>query len=136
VRVTRPGGVVAAAVWDYGDGMQMLRTFWDSAVALDSDAAPRDERNMPLSTPGSLAELWRTHGLQDVDEQALTIEMPFASFDDYWQPFLGGQGPAGVYTAGLAESARHALESRLREHLGDTGFTLEARAWTVRGGVI
>jgi SAM-dependent methyltransferase len=129
VRVTRPGGVVAAAVWDYGDGMQMLRTFWDTAVALDSDAAPRDERNMPLATRGSLAELWRTHGLQDVDEQALTIEMPFASFDDYWQ------GPAGVYTAGLAESARHALESRLREHLGDTGFTLEARAWTVRGGV-
>ena len=135
IRVTRPGGVVAAAVWDYGDGMQMLRTFWDSAVALDSDAAPRDERNMPLSTRGSLAELWRTHGLQDVDEQALTIEMPFASFDDYWQPFLRGQGPAGVYTAGLAESARHALESRLREHLGDTAFTLEARAWTVRGGV-
>jgi SAM-dependent methyltransferase len=135
VRVTRPGGVVAAAVWDYGDGMQMLRTFWDTAVALDSDAAPRDERNMPLATRGSLAELWRTHGLQDVDEQALTIEMPFASFDDYWQPFLRGQGPAGVYTAGLAESARHALESRLREHLGDTGFTLEARAWTVRGGV-
>jgi SAM-dependent methyltransferase len=135
IRVTRSGGVVAAAVWDYGDGMQMLRTFWDAAVALDPDAAPRDERYMPLCTRGSLAELWRTRGLQDVDEQPLTIDMAFASLDDYWQPFLCGQGPAGVYVSSLAESARHALESRLREHLADTGFTLRARAWAVRGVV-
>ena len=135
IRVTRPCGVVAAAVWDYGDGMQMLRTFWDAAVALDPDAAPRDERHMPLCTHGALAELWRIHGLQDVDEQPLTIEMKFASFDDYWQPFLCGQGPAGVYVSSLAESARHALESRLHERLGDTGFRLEARAWAVSGNV-
>jgi len=135
IRVTRPCGVVAAAVWDYGDGMQMLRTFWDAAVALDPDAAPRDERHMPLCTHGALAELWRAHGLQDVDEQPLTIEMKFASFDDYWQPFLCGQGPAGVYVSSLAESARHALESRLHERLGDTGFRLEARAWAVSGNV-
>jgi SAM-dependent methyltransferase len=135
IRVTRPCGVVAAAVWDYGDGMQMLRTFWDAAVALDPDAAPRDERHMPLCTHGALAELWRMHGLQDVDEQPLTIEMKFASFDDYWQPFLCGQGPAGVYVSSLAESARHALESRLHERLGDTGFRLEARAWAVSGNV-
>jgi len=75
------------------------------------------------------------HGLQDVDEQPLTIEMKFASFDDYWQPFLCGQGPAGVYVSSLAESARHALESRLHERLGDTGFRLEARAWAVSGNV-
>ena len=135
IRVTRPCGVVAAAVWDYGDGMQMLRTFWDAAVALDPDATPRDERHMPLCTHGALAELWRMHGLQDVDEQPLTIEMKFASFDDYWQPFLCGQGPAGVYVSSLAESARHALESRLHERLGDTGFRLEARAWAVSGNV-
>ena len=135
IRVTRPCGVVAAAVWDYGDGMQMLRTFWDAAVALDPDAAPRDERHMPLCTHGALAELWRIHGLQDVDEQPLTIEMKFASFDDYWQPFLCGQGPAGVYVSSLAESARHALESRLHERLGDTGFRLKARAWAVSGNV-
>ncbi len=61
IRVTRSGGVVAAAVWDYGDEMQMLRTFWDAAVALDPDAAPRDERHMPLSTRGALADLWQTH---------------------------------------------------------------------------
>jgi SAM-dependent methyltransferase len=133
IRVTRTGGVVAAAVWDYGDGMQMLRTFWDAAVALDPDAAPRDERHMPLCTRGALADLWRTHGLREVDEQPLTVEMAFTSFDDYWQPFLDGQGPAGVYVSSLPESARHALESRLREQLADEGFTLCARAWAVRG---
>jgi SAM-dependent methyltransferase len=81
IRVTRPGGVVVAAVWDYGDGMQMLRTFWDAAVALDPGAAPRDERHMPLCARGALKEFWRMHGLQDVDEQPLTIEMAFTSFD-------------------------------------------------------
>lgn len=132
IRVTLPGGVVAAAVWDYGDGMQMLRTFWDAAVALDPGAAARDERHMPLCTRGALAELWHTHGLRDVDEQPLTIDLPFASFDDYWQPFLGGQGPAGVYVSMLSESARRALESRLR---ADVNLTLRARAWAVRGVV-
>jgi SAM-dependent methyltransferase len=135
IRVTRPGGVVAAAVWDYGGEMQMLRTFWDAAVAVDPDAAPRDERHMPLSTRGALAELWRTHGMRDVDEQPLTIEMAFASFDDYWQPFLCGQGPAGVYVSSLAESGRQALASRLRKRLGDDGLALRATAWAVCGVV-
>jgi SAM-dependent methyltransferase len=130
VRVTRAGGVVAAAVWDYGDGMQMLRTFWDAAVALDPDAAPRDERHMPLCTRGALSRLWRTHGLAHVDEQPLTIEIGFASFDDYWQPFLCGQGPAGGYVSSLPESARHALESRLRSSVN---LSQRARAWAVRG---
>jgi SAM-dependent methyltransferase len=135
IRVTRPGGVVAAAVWDYGDGMQMLRTFWDAAVALDPDAAPRDERHMPLSTRGALAELWRTHGLRDIHEQPLTIDLAFGSFHDYWQPFLCGQGPAGVYVSSLSAPARQALEAILRERLGDGGFALRARAWAVRGVV-
>lgn len=129
-RVTRAGGVVAAAVWDYGDGMQMLRTFWDAAVALDPGAAPCDERHMPLCTHGALSELWRTHGLQHVDEQPLTIETGFASFDDYWQPFLCGQGPAGVYVSSLSESARFALESSLRSGVN---LSQRARAWAVRG---
>ena len=135
IRVTRSGGVVAAAVWDYGGEMQMLRTFWDAAVAVDPDAAPRDERHMPLSTRDALADLWRTHGLRDIHEQPLTIEMAFESFDDYWQPFLCGQGPAGVYVSSLSVSARHALESKLRERLGGDGFGLRARAWAVRGVV-
>jgi SAM-dependent methyltransferase len=141
IRVTRPGGVVAAAVWDYGDGMEMLRTFWDEAIALAPAAAPHDERHMPLCTRDALGELWRDHNMRDAEEQPLTIDMAFASFDDYWQPFLNGQGPAGVYVASLAESERHALQSRLRDRLvsdrrvGDTGFTLLGRAWAVRGVV-
>jgi SAM-dependent methyltransferase len=139
VRVTRPNGVVAAAVWDYGDGMEMLRAFWDEAVALAPGATARDERHMPLCTRGALTDLWRAQGLRNIDEQPLSIDMAFVSFDDYWQPFLHGQGPAGVYVASLTESARHALQSRLCDRLvdghADAGFTLQARAWAVRGDV-
>lgn len=134
IRVTRPGGVVAAAVWDYGDGMGMLRMFWDAAVALNPDAEPRDERHMPLCSRGALAEPWRDHGLHGLDEQALTIEMAFTSFEDYWQPFLLGQGPAGAYVTSLSESDRHALQSRLHLRWAD-GLSLTARAWAVRGVV-
>jgi SAM-dependent methyltransferase len=139
IRVTRPNGVVAAAVWDYGDGMGMLRTFWDEAVALIPDAASRDERRMPLSRRRELAELWRAQGLGDVQEQPLTIESVFGSFDDYWQPFRVGQGPAGSFTVSLSESQRQALQSRLRDRLlnsvPDRPFILPARAWAVRGVV-
>jgi SAM-dependent methyltransferase len=139
VRVTRPGGIVAAAVWDYGEGMEMLRVFWDEAVALDPTIAARDERNMPLCKRGELSALWRAHGLQQVEEQPIAIELSFASFDDYWSPFLGGQGPAGAYASSLPEPARAALESRLRRRLlgdrKDGAFTLHARAWAVKGVV-
>jgi SAM-dependent methyltransferase len=139
IRVTRSGGIVAAAAWDYGEGMEMLRVFWDEAVALDPTIAPRDERNMPLCRRGELAELWRANGLQQVEEQPLAIELAFLSFDDYWLPFLGGQGPAGAYAASLSESARAALEARLRQRLlgerQDGAFTLQARAWAVKGVV-
>ena len=139
IRVTRPNGVVAAAVWDYGEGMQMLRVFWDEAVALDPAIAARDERNMPLSRRGELGTLWRANGLQQVEETPIAVELAFASFDDYWLPFLGGQGPAGAYAASLPEPARLALESRLRRRLlgdrRDGAFTLPARAWAVRGVV-
>jgi SAM-dependent methyltransferase len=133
VRVTHHNGVVAAAVWDYGDGMGMLRAFWDEAVALSLDAGRRDERHMPLSRPGELAALWRDSGLRDVEDAMLTVETAFASFDDYWEPFLGGQGPAGSYVSTLTESARERLRVRLRDRLGDSDFTLTARAWAVRG---
>jgi SAM-dependent methyltransferase len=136
-RVTRPGGTVAAAVWDYGDGMQMLRVFWDEAVALAPAAAKRDERHMPVCRKGELGALWRAHGLRDVVEEPLTIETRFASFDDYWLPFLEKQGPAGDYVAGLAAADRDRLRERLRTRLlggaPDRGFVLSARAWAVRG---
>jgi SAM-dependent methyltransferase len=139
VRVTRPGGVVAAAVWDYGDGMEMLRLFWDEAVALDPAIAARDESSMPLSRRGELAALWRAAGLEQVEEQPLGIELPFATFDDYWSPFLGGQGPAGAYVRSLSEAPRGALALRLRDRLlkggQDRAFTLRARAWAARGVV-
>ena len=138
VRVTRHGGVIAAAVWDYGAGMQMLRIFWDEAVRRDSSAGPRDERHMRLCRQGELSALWRTHGLLQVEEQPLTIPLSFASFEDYWSPFVGGQGPAGAYVATLAEDDRESLRRQLRRRLlgegaADRAITLQARAWAVKG---
>ena len=99
----------------------------------------RDERNMPLSKRGELAALWRAQGLVQVEEQPLTIQLSFASFEDYWSPFLGGQGPAGAYAAALPEAERAALRARLRQRLlgdgQDRGITLQARAWAVKGVV-
>jgi len=137
IRVSRPGGVVGAVVWDYGGEMQMLRVFWDEAVARDPSIAKRDERHMPLCRPGELAALWRAHGLQQVVEEPLTFTMSFASFDDFWEPFLGGQGPAGAYAAKLPEADRAALAARLRKRVlagrADGPITLQARAWAVKG---
>jgi SAM-dependent methyltransferase len=138
-RVTRPGGVVAAAVWDYGAGMEMLRFFWDEAVALDPAAGPKDERHMPLCRPGELAELWTAQRLLDVREEPLDIELRFSTFEDFWSPFVEGQGPAGAYVASLPEAARRDLEARLRQRLlgtgGDRPISLNARAWAVAGVV-
>lgn len=139
MRVTRPGGTVTACVWDYDAGMQMLRFFWDEVVALDPTAEPKDERHMKLSHRGELGELWKAAGLVEVEEQPLEIDLRFASFEDYWGPFLYGAGPAGAYVATRDEHARSALEARLRKRvLGDRAdgpFTLQARAWCVRGKV-
>lgn len=138
-RVTRASGVVAAAVWDYGEGMEMLRAFWDEAVALSRASASKDERHMPLCRAGELARLWRDQGLRDVVEEALTIETRFASFDDFWQPFLEKQGPAGAFAASLAPADQDALRQRLRRRLLGDGpdrmIRLHARAWAVRGRV-
>ena len=136
-RVTRPGGCVAACVWDYGDGMTMLRELWDAAVALDPAAAARHESVMPLTGSGQLGVLWRALGLQAVREQALEFEMRFADFADYWEPFLAGVGPAGGYVAALEPERRSALEARLRTRLWNDRprepRELPARAWAVAG---
>lgn len=138
-RVTKPGGTIGAAVWDYADGMQMLRVFWDEAIAFDPTIAARDEGHMPLCKPGELAELWRRHDLANVQEAALTATLHFTSFDDYWAPFLLGQGPAGSYVAGLPKHRQAALEPRLRDRLlgdgSDRPIDLQARVWAVRGSV-
>lgn len=139
IRVTRPGGIVASAVWDYGQGMEMLRIFWDEAIALNPAADARDERHMPLSRKGELDALWRKHRLRDVTEEALTIRARFSSFDEYWSPFLEKQGPAGSYVAALAAPEREQLRVRLRRRLlgdgPDRPVVLDARAWAVRGTV-
>jgi SAM-dependent methyltransferase len=136
-RVTRPGGTVAAAVWDYGGAMEMLRVFWDEAVALDPAIEPDDERHLPLCRAGELDALWKQHGLEGVRETPLTVALQFASFDDYWAPFLLGQGPAGAYVANLPRARQAALERRLRERLlgdeADRPIDMEARVWAVKG---
>jgi SAM-dependent methyltransferase len=138
-RVTRPGGTVVAAVWDYGQGMEMLRVFWDEALAVTPADSRKDERHMPFCRRGDLAALWRQHALLDVVEEGLTIETRFASFADYWAPFLEKQGPAGAHVAALPGRQRGELEKRLRTRLlgegPDRAFVLTARAWAVRGVV-
>jgi ubiquinone/menaquinone biosynthesis C-methylase UbiE len=138
-RVTRPGGGVSACVWDYSEAMQMLRYFWDEAVALDPAADKKDERHMKLSREGQLGEAWKKAGLKNVQEKALVIEQSYTSFDDYWEPFLKGAGPAGAYAVALPEEQSQQLESRLRQRLlagrDDGPFVLKARAWAVRGEV-
>lgn len=138
-RVTKSKGTVAAAVWDYGEGMEMLRAFWDDAVALIPANAAKDERNMPLCRRGDLATLWRKEGLQEVVEEALTIETRFESFDDFWTPFLEKQGPAGAYASSLPAADREALRLRLRRRLvgegADRAIVMHARAWAGRGTI-
>ncbi len=132
-RVTRPSGTVSAAVWDYGEGMEMLRVFWDEAISLDQAAAPRDEAHMPLCKRGELAALWQRTDLEEVQDTSLGVSLHFESFADYWRPFLLGQGPAGSYVASLPEEGQHQLAARLRARLGDGPFEMHARAWAVRG---
>lgn len=138
-RVTRPGGRIAAGVWDYGDGMEMLRILWDTAVELDTAAEAKHERHMPLCREGELGELWTQNGLRDVDQTPLTIQLDFESFDDYWAPFLTGAGPSGSYVSSLDDDLRSELMDRLLQRLcggePDQPFHLSARAWAVRGSI-
>ena len=109
-RVTRPQGTVSACVWDYDAGMQMLRFFWDEAIALDPAIEPKDERHMKLSHQGQLGDLWKKAGLVNVQEAPLVIDQAFSSFNDYWEPFTKGAGPGGalrrVALAGPPPAAR------------------------------
>jgi SAM-dependent methyltransferase len=136
----RAGGAVAATVWDYAEGMQFLRLFWDEAVALDPRAAAFDEgRRFPLCRPDALASLFRAGGLAQVETGALEIPTDFATFDDYWTPFLRGTGPAPSYVGSLDPESRAALMNRLRRRLPaerDGRIQLRARAWAVRGILI
>jgi len=133
----RPRGTVAAYVWDYAEGMEFLRVFWDEAVAADPSAASVDEgRRFPLCREGALTELFRETGLADVRGGAVDVGTEFASFDDYWSPFLRGTGPAPAYVAALDPERRELLRERIRRRLvphGDGPIRLRARAWAARG---
>jgi SAM-dependent methyltransferase len=136
-RVTKPGGTVAGCVWDYGGGMTLLRSFWESAAALDSDlAATADERTrMRFARDGELGALWREAGLGDVEEGELVVSAGYESFDDLWEPFTLGVGPAGAYAASLEPERQAALRDDYRRRLAvsEGGFRLDARAWFAVG---
>jgi SAM-dependent methyltransferase len=136
-RVATSGGVAAAYVWDYAEGMAMMRTFWDAATTLDPDAATLDEgHRFPLCRPEPLHELWTAAGMDQVTVQPIDVPTVFADFGDYWRPFLGGQGPAPAYVMSRTEDDRRALRDLLRSRLPagpDGSVPLTARAWAVRG---
>jgi SAM-dependent methyltransferase len=136
-RVSRSGGVVATYVWDYAGRMELMRQFWDAAGALDPAARDLDEgRRFPLCRPEPLAALFAGAALADVEPRAIEVPTVFRDFDDYWTPFLGGQGPAPGYAMSLDEPRRAALRERLRAALPtgpDGSIRLVARAWGVRG---
>jgi SAM-dependent methyltransferase len=136
-RAVRPRGVVAAYVWDYAGKMELMRYFWDAAAELDRAAFELDEgRRFPLCQPESLAELFTQAGLGDVQVRPIDVPTRFRDFNDYWKPFLGGQGPAPGYAMSLSEERRGVLRERIRGKLpiaGDGSIDLIARAWAVRG---
>jgi len=136
-RVTSDGGVIAAYVWDYAGRMELMRHFWEAAAALDPDAARLDEGvRFPLCRPPALEGLFAAAGLTGIAVAPVDIPTRFADFDDYWEPFLGGQGPAPAYAMSLDAAARQRLQERLRERLpaaADGSIALTARAWAVRG---
>ncbi|MGA7732654.1 MAG: methyltransferase domain-containing protein [Chloroflexia bacterium] len=137
VRVAKRGGIVAAYVWDYAGQMQMMRVFWDAAVELDQAIAERDQgRRFPVCKPEPLTELFESAGLTGVEVRAIDAATHFRDFEDYWVPFLGGQGPAPSYVTSLTEERRTALRERIRSRLPiapDGSIPLFARAWAVRG---
>ena len=135
-RTVRPGGVVAAYVWDYAGKMELMRYFWDAAVELDRAAFELDEgRRFALCQPDPLTKLFTQAGLREVQVRAIDVPTRFRDFDDYWTPFLGGQAPAPGYAMSLGEERRGALRDWIRAKLpfaSDGSINLVARAWAVR----
>ena len=138
-RVTRSGGTVAAVVWDSRGGLVFQRMLWDTAVAIDPNArVARDSLFAnPVAIPGGLAGFFHEAGLVDIETQSLTIRMDYADFEDYWQPFLGGQGPVGTYFANLAPALKAQIKEAVRDAYcsgsPDGPRSLTASAWAVQG---
>lgn len=136
-RVVQPGGSIAAYVWDYAEGMELMRHFWDAAVSLDDAARALDEGvRFPLCQPAALRAAFEQAGMAAVQVAPITVATRFKDFDDYWAPFLGGQGPAPAYACSLDATARDALRESVRARLpvqADGEIALRARAWAVHG---
>ena len=136
-RAAAGGGVIGAYVWDYAGDMQLMRYFWDAAVALDPGARDLDEGvRFPVCGAEPLRRLFLGAGLAGVEVRAIDVPTPFGDFDDYWTPFLGGQGPAPGYAMALTEEHRAGLRDRIRSVLptaDDGSISLMARAWAARG---
>lgn len=140
-RVTRPGGTVAAATWDSRGGFVWLRMFWDTAAMLDPEAGARRARicSRPMARPGDLEQAWRAAGLSDVVQDMVTIRMDFSSFQDFWTPFDGKDGPMAEYVQTLAPEAKALLRDKVRSAYvdgdPDGARSFAASAWVVRGKV-
>lgn len=136
-RAVRTGGTVALYVWDYADKMQMMRYFWNAASALDQAAANLDEGlRFGVCNPDTLTNLFRKVVFSQIEVRPIDIETTFKNFDDYWLPFLGGQGPAAGYAMSLSEEKRVQLREKIRDSLPfalDGSVALVARAWAVKG---
>ena len=132
-RVTRPGGTVAACVWDHAGERGPLHVFWRAARELDSDVA--DESQLAGAREGHLGELFREAGLQAVEEDALKVTVEHPTFDDWWAPFTLGVGPAGAYVSSLESGRMAELRDLCRQTVGPAPFTISAIAWAARGTV-
>jgi hypothetical protein len=132
-RVTRRGGVVAACVWDHAGGGGPLSLFWEAARELHRDV--EDESQLAGAREGHLSQLFREAGLHEVEESALSVSVEHSSFEEWWEPFTLGVGPAGAYVAGLDEQQQSKLRELCRRTLPSAPFVLRARAWAARGVV-
>ena len=133
-RVVRPGGTVAACVWDFAQEMEMLRRFWDAALTVDPNA-PDEARTMRFGRHGEIAELLDDAGFVDITETTLDVSSDYQGFEELWAGFLGGIGPAGAYCMSLPDEQRDAVRGALLTGLGSPAgpFTLAARALCARG---
>jgi SAM-dependent methyltransferase len=129
-RVTRPGGLVCACVWDHAGGAGPLAVFWQAVHDLDPDA--HDEAGLPGAREGDLADLCAAAGLQHIEPGLLTVEIAFATFADWWEPFTLGVGPAGAYVSQLGQAQLEALRTRCAQLLPTEPFYISASAWSVR----
>jgi SAM-dependent methyltransferase len=130
-RVTRQGGVVAACVWDHAGSHGPLSLFWEVVGSLDGDVD--DESKLAGTREGHLAELCHAAGLRNVEDDVLTITLEHTTFEDWWEPYTLGVGPAGAYVAGLEPERREELRERCRDRVPEPPFVLSARAWAARG---